>query len=293
MRLPGHIPGSILGLLVTAIFSTSLLTACGDGATKTLTTKEDFFETPSAPYHFTPFHPYTDAEGEGWNPEDYKNKLPLKKPPEGTDSKVDTLNVLTTGWTKGGLRFHTQARGNFADAPNMTFPETNDNGNLGPESCGFVYLYYKYEPEVLYAGDLKRCCYGSMQTGLMDPKAKDPIIFRNMKIENDTIGREWHYSSNEPFADWKKKFPVVNVEAKTVRWIECLGGPGGSLGAGWEGKKVYVIVYAGVEKCITNAKVYRFDFPEGKKPTVREIPTIEDLLKETSSVVYSPDKVSY
>lgn len=292
-RLPGRVPSQILGLLVTAIFSVPLLTACGDGSTVTPTTKEDYFESPSAPYQFSPFHPTTEADGEGWNPEDYKNRLPLRSSPPGTDSKVDNINVLMSGWTKGGLRFHTQPRGNFVDAPNMTFPETNDNGNLGGESCGFVYLYYKYEPEISFAGDLKKCCYGSMATGFMDLKEKEPIVFKNHVIENDTIGRNWHYNSNEPFAEWKKKFPVVNVEAKTVRWIDCMGGPGGSLGAGWEGKKVYVLIYAGVDKNITKAKIYRIEYPEGKKPTMTEVPTIEALMQETPSVTYSPEKVSY
>ncbi|MCC7530805.1 MAG: hypothetical protein IT342_19945 [Candidatus Melainabacteria bacterium] len=293
-RLPGRVPGChVFSLLVTAIFSASFLTACGDGSTITATTAQDYFETPKVPYHFSPFHPTTDAEGEGWNPDDYKNKLPLKSPPAGVDAKVESVNVLMSGWTKGGLRFHTQPRGNFSDVPNMTYPETNDNGNLGGESCGFVYLYFKYEPEVNFAGDLTKCCYGSMATGQMDPKSKEPIVFKNLVIENDTIGREWHYNSNEPFADWKKKFPVVNVEAKTVRWIDCMGGAGGSLGAGWEGKKVYVMIYAGVDKCITHAKIFRIDYPEGKKPTMTEVPTMEALLKETTAVTYSPDKVSY
>ncbi len=291
-KLPGRLPGQLIKLLVTAIFSTTLLTACGDGA-RVLTTKDDLAETPSPPFHFSPFHVFTDAEGEGWNPEDFKNKFPLKKPSEDVLSKVESLNVLTTGWTKGGLRFHTQPRGNFGDPPNMTYPETNDNGNLGPESCGFVYLYYKYEPEITFAGDLKAGCYGSMATGLMDPKMKQPIVFRNLVIENDTVGREWHYSSNDAFAEWKKKFPVVAVENKTVRWLDCMGGPGGSLGAGWEGKKVYVMVYAGVDKCITNVRVYRIDYPEGKKPTMVEVPTIEALLQEAPSVQYSTEKVSY
>jgi len=287
------LPCSTSKLLVTAIFSSLLLTACGDGSTKTLTSKEDLFETPAPPYRFQPFHPFSDAEGEGWNPEEYKDKMPLKSPPAGTESKVDSFDVLLTGWTKGGLRFHTQARGNFSDPPNMTYPETNDNGNLGPESCGFLYLYYKYEPEVTYIGDLNKCFYGTMATGLMDPKTRDPIIFKNLIIENDTIGREWHYNSNEPFKEWKKKFPVVAVENKTVRWIDCMGGAGGSMGVGWEGKKVYVLVYAGVEKCVTHAKIFRIDFPEGKKPIMTEVPTIEALLKEAPSVNYSPDRVSY
>lgn len=287
------LPGQICGLLVAAIFSTTLLAGCADSGERTLTTREDYFETPKAPYRFAPFHPFTEAEGEGWKAEDFTNKMPFKKPPAGEDSKVESINVLTSGWTKGGLRFHTQPRGNFSDAPNMTYPETNDNGNLGGESCGFVYLYYKYEPEILYAGDLSKCCYGSMATGLMDPKSKDPIVFRNHVVENDTIGREWHYSSNEPFAEWKKKFPVVAVEGKTLRWIDCLGGPGGSLGAGWEGKKVYLMIYAGVDKCITHAKIFRIDYPEGKKPTMTEIPSMEDLLKETTSVTYSQDRASF
>jgi len=288
-----RLPGQIAKLLVTAIFSTTLLTACGDGSTKTLTTKEDLFETPPFPRRFQPFHPFNDAEGEGWKADDYKNKTLVDKPPPGADSKVDSLNVLLTGWTKGGLRFNTQARGNFSDPPNMTYPETNDNGNLGPESCGFVYLYYKYEPEVTYIGDLKKCFYGTMATGLMDPKTNDPIIFKNLIIENDTVGREWHYNSNEPFKEWKKKFPVVAVENKTVRWIDCMGGAGGSMGVGWEGKKVYVLIYAGADKSITHAKIFRIDYPEGKKPTMTEVPTIEALLKETPSVNYSPDRVSY
>ncbi len=290
LRLPGN---HMTGLLVTAIFSATLLTACGDGSTKTLTTKEDYFETPTPPMRFQIFHTYSDAEGEGEKPDDYKNKMPFKKLPPGTESKVESINVLTTGWTKGGLRFHTQPRGNFSDPPNMTFPELNDNGNLGPESLGFGYLYYKYEPEILFAGDLKECNYGCMATGLMDPKLKEPIVFKNYVIENDTIGREWHVTSSEPFAEWKKKFPVVAVEQKMLRWIDCMGGPGGSLGAGWEGKKVYLLIYAGVKKCATTAKIYRFDFPEGKKPTMTEIPSMEALLKETTSVQYSGDKIAF
>src|SRR5690349_2937092 len=137
------LPVQLCGLLVTAIFSTTFLTGCADFGDRTATTKDDYFASPEAPVRFSPFHPFSDAEGEGWKPEDFANKLPLKKPPLGEDSKVESINVLTSGWTKGGLRFHTQPRGNFNDAPNMTYPETNDNGNLGGESCGFVYLYYK------------------------------------------------------------------------------------------------------------------------------------------------------
>ncbi len=291
-RLPAQVSGHVLGLLVTAIFSTAILTACGDGA-KTPTTKEDYFETPAPPYRFSPFHPTTDAAGEGWKPEDFKNKLPLKEPPPGVEAKVESLNVLTSGWTKGGLRFHTQQRGNYFDPPNMTYAETNDNGNLGGESCGFTYLYYKYEPEVKFAGDITKCCYGSMATQHMDPKANEAVVFKNLVIENDTIGREWHYNSNEPIAEWKKKYPVVGVEAKTVRWIDCMGGAGGSLGVGWEGKKVYVLVYAGVEKSITDTKIYRIDYPDGKKPTMTEVPSMEALLKETPSVTYSTETVNY
>lgn len=286
------LPSRSLVLLAGAIFSTSLLTACGDMSNKVITTREDLVITPAPPSRFVPFHHPTEADGDGWNPEEYANKLPLKSAPPGVEAKIESFNVLTSGWTKGGLRYNMQPRGNFSDPPNMTFPELNDNGNLGPVSAGFLYLYYKYEPEITFSGDLTKCCYGSMATAFMDGTSKtEPIIFKDWPIRNDEIGREWHYNSSEPLAEWKKKFPVVAVENKTIRWIDCLGGPGGSMGVGWEGKKIYVLIYAGVDKTINQAKIFRVDYPEGKKPTMTEIPSMEALMKETTSVKYSPDKL--
>ncbi len=58
-------------------------------------------------------------------------------------------------------------------------------------------------------------------------------------------------------------------------------------------QKTYLLIYAGVDKNITHAKIYRIEYPEGKKPVMTEVPSMEALLKETPSVTYSPEKVTY
>ncbi|HEY9787756.1 MAG TPA: hypothetical protein V6D17_20375 [Candidatus Obscuribacterales bacterium] len=263
------------------------VTACGSNYKKTTTTEADLVETVHPPEGKALF-----GEGSTRDINLYQNKFPIEDPVPGCECVVSNINVLTSGWTKGGLRFFTEIRGNFGDPPNYTYPETNDSGDLGPVATGNLYLYYKYEPEITFAGEVKDGFYGQMisQQIRLDKPPK-PVTFRDWTPKNDFVGREWNIPPGKDFVETKKNCPVVayEKEARTLRFIDAPGGPAGAFGVGVEGTKYYVLIYAGACDKVTHVKCFRIDFPVGKKPSMTEVPTALDLLKEVPGILYSPN----
>lgn len=250
-------------------------------------------ETPQPPVHMPLFVPATEENPKPRKPEDFNNRFPIEELDKSCNQVVKKLDVYTAGLVQGDLRFNTRFRGNFNDPPNYTFPETNNSIELGPVSTGNLYLYYKYEGEVEYQtekGEMDKCFYGQMSTRPIAIEEKVPIEFHDSTPRNDASGREWNVLKGEDFIEFKKKYPVVLVEkAKgVVRFIDCPGGPAGAFGVGWEGKKIYIMLYAGTCNRVTHVKVFRIDYPVGKRPKMTEIKSDKDLLQEVPSFSYSP-----
>lgn len=278
-----------LALCLLTLSVSLTVTGCGESTSVMKTTAKDLADTPQPPMQKQAFEIRTEENPKVRDPNFFTNRFPLEERIPTCEAAVNKLEVFTDGITHGGLAFFTNYRGNFKDPPNYTYPETNDNFQLGSVSTGNVYLYYKYMVEITFAGELDDTFYGQMSTKPMPIESRAAVEFHDWTPTNDAVGREWNVPADKNFTEFKKRYPVVQVEkdTRTVRFIEAPGGAGGSFGIGWEGKKMYVMVYAGTCGRITKVKVYKIVFPAGKKPVMTEVESADDLLKEQSSFTFS------
>jgi hypothetical protein len=266
------------------------LAACSS-TSKLVTTQDNLVETPSPPNYYYPFDLTPDEGKQTLNIKDFINKLPLQKPDSHCTTSVADIEVLTSGPVEGDLKFNTKYRNawNGSDEDDFSFNETNnDNAELGGVATGNLYLYYKYEVKISYVGNLKNAFYGQMmakEVVPMDSNSKE-VCFRSETPQNDNIGRVWRVTKDLPPIEVKKKYPSLEIEGQTVRWVNCVGGGAGIMGVGFENKSQYLIVYAGACGKITNLKVYRIDFPANQKPIMQEVP---DISKEVTAITYFPD----
>lgn len=266
------------------------LSSCGDGTTRMLTTFEDLVDTPKPPNQWYPFSPKTDQNPNGKEPGEYVNKFPMEEPDSQCKGQVARLEVMATGPIKGNLKFNTKIRGNIREAPDYTYPETNqDNTDLGGVRTGNLYLYYKYQVELTWSGDPSKVFYGQYISNQLRVDKNDEVVtFYPWTPENDTPEREWNIKTDQPVKEFKKKYPVVEKDDKsnTITYIDVVGGAGGSFGIGTENKKYYLWIYAGACDKVTAMKLYKVDFTEGKLPSMREVKP-ENFLKEVKSFSFT------
>lgn len=274
-------------------FSALCITACST-LTKQKTTDATLVPTTQPPYMWYPFHENAVQGKDCLSAKEYTNRLPIQEKPLKCAAVVDSLDVLPGGAIDGPLRFNCQYRHvDSGDDQDYSFAQVSQNNSeLGPVQAGNLYLYYKYEGKIVFSGEKANCFYGQMISDLIPITPPNPaqLVFHPFMPENDAIDMQWYVKGDASFVDFKKQYPINALEdaagsRSIVRFIEAPGGGAGVMNIGYEGKKLYVMVYAGVCNRITHVKVFRISYPAGQPPVLNEIQE-GALHKEVSSFTY-------